>query len=166
MRQVVQHVLTLVMGLALVAGSAVGCAEFGETVREHPRAATGTAVGAAGGAVAGGLISTGAAGAVVGGLVGGLAGGLIGNAMDAKRQDVASAASTYSYDPAQGTVVRIQNAAVEPPRRGQAGKCTGDALCPAHPAPRRGGHGHRALAHYQGGPGDGDPGAHGAAARG
>jgi outer membrane lipoprotein SlyB len=116
--------------------SAVGCAEFGETVREHPRAATGTAVGAAGGAVAGGLISTGAAGAVVGGLVGGLAGGLIGNAMDAKRQDVASAASTYNYDPAQGTVVRIQDAAVEPPRArpgGQVYLVTHYALLTPHP---------------------------------
>jgi len=115
MRQVVQHVLTLVMCLALVAGSVVGCAEFGDTVREHPGAATGAAVGAAGGAAAGGLISQGATGAVVGGLVGGLAGGLIGNAMDTKRQDMASTASTYNYDPVQGTVVRIQDAEVEPP---------------------------------------------------
>ena len=38
MRQVVQHVLTLVICLALVAGSIVGCADFGGTVREHPRA--------------------------------------------------------------------------------------------------------------------------------
>ena len=60
MRQSVQHVLTHVICLAFVAGSIVGCADFGGTVREHPRAATGTAVGAAGGAVAGGLISKGA----------------------------------------------------------------------------------------------------------
>ena len=63
----------------------------------------------------GGLISQGATGAVVGGLVGGLAGGLIGNAMDTKRQDMASTAGTYNYDPAQGTVVRLQDAEVEPP---------------------------------------------------
>lgn len=114
MKQVAQHVLTRVMCLALVAGSVAGCADFGATVREHPRAATGTAVGAAGGAVAGGLLSHGATGAVVGGLIGGLAGGLIGNAMDTQRQDLASTASTYNYDPVQGTVVRIQDAEVEP----------------------------------------------------
>jgi len=114
MRQVMQHVLTLVMCLALVAGSVVGCAKSGETVREHPGAATGVAVGAAGGAAAGGLISQGATGAMVGGLVGGLAGGLIGNATDTKRQDMASTAGIYNYNAAQGTVVRIQDAEVEP----------------------------------------------------
>lgn len=35
MRQIVQNVLTLVMCLALVAGSVVGCAEFGDTVRRQ-----------------------------------------------------------------------------------------------------------------------------------
>jgi hypothetical protein len=132
MRQVVQHVLPLVVCLACVAG----CANVGETVREHPRAATGTAVGAAGGAVAGGLISKGATGAVVGGLVGGLAGGLIGNAMDTRRQDVASTASTYNYDSAQGTVIRIQDAEVEPATArpgGQVNLVTHYALLTPHP---------------------------------
>lgn len=115
MRQVVQRILALVMCLALVAGSVVGCADFGATVREHPRAAAGTAVGAAGGAVAGGLLTHGATGAVVGGLIGALAGGLIGNALDTKRADQVNTASMYNYDPAQGTVVRIQDVAVEPP---------------------------------------------------
>lgn len=136
MRQSVQHVLTHVICLAFVAGSIVGCADFGGTVREHPRAATGAAVGAAGGAVAGGLISKGATGAVVGGLVGGLAGGLIGNAMDTKRQDVASTAGTYNYDPVQGTVVRIQDAEVEPPTvrpGGQVNLVTHYALLTPHP---------------------------------
>lgn len=114
MRQVVQNVLTLVMCLALVAGSMGGCAEFGDTVREHPRTATGAAVGAAGGALAGGLIARDATGVVVGGLIGGLAGGLIGNAMDTRRQDMASTAGPYNYEPAQEPVVRIQEAEAEP----------------------------------------------------
>jgi hypothetical protein len=40
---------------------------------------------------------------------------LIGNAMDTQQQDRASTASAYNYDPAQGTVVHIEDAAVEPP---------------------------------------------------
>jgi hypothetical protein len=59
MRQGVQHVLTLIMGLVFIAGSVAGCADFAGTARQPPRAATGAAAGDAGGTSAGGLLSRG-----------------------------------------------------------------------------------------------------------
>ena len=115
MRQVGQRVLTSVLCLTLVAGCIAGCANFGATTREQPRAATDTAVSADGGTPAGGLLSQDATGAAVGSPGGGLAGGVIGKATDMQREDLAYTASVYKYDPTQGTVVRIQDAAVEPP---------------------------------------------------
>src|SRR5262245_55068660 len=115
MRQVGQRVLTSVICLTLIVGCIAGCANFGATTREQPRAATDTAVGADGGTPAGGLLSQDATGAAVGSLGGGLAGGLIGKATDMQREDLAYTASVYKYDSTQGTVVRIQDAAVEPP---------------------------------------------------
>jgi len=122
MRQVVQHVLTPVICLTFVAGCIVGCASFGATAREPPRAATDTAVGADGGNPASGLLSQDATGAAVGSPGGGLVGGVVGKAMDMQREDLAYTASLYKYDPTQGTVVHIQDAAVEPPIVGQGGQ--------------------------------------------
>src|SRR5262249_4935325 len=108
MRQVVQHVLTPVICLTFVAGCIAGCANFGATAREPPRATTDTAVGADGGTPASGMLSQDATGAAVASPGGGLAGGVIGKAMDIQREELAYTASLYKYDSTQGTVVHIQ----------------------------------------------------------
>jgi outer membrane lipoprotein SlyB len=116
-----QQYIALGLCMMLVAVSAVGCSTVEETVRERPKTTVGAAAGVAGGALLGGLIFKSATGAIVGGLLGGLAGGLIGNALENKEQDYETTAREYNYTSAQGTVVRIERAEVEPSvvRRGE-----------------------------------------------
>jgi hypothetical protein len=60
------------------------------------------------------LLFKSAGGTVAGGLLGGLAGGLIGNTLEAQSKDRAATVQDYHYTSTQGTVVRIEKAAVEP----------------------------------------------------
>lgn len=96
--------------LLLVLTAFSGCA----TLEENPRTTTGAAVGAVGGAVIGGVAFKSTTGAVVGGLLGGLAGGLIGNAMENKRRSYDETSRDYNYNPAQGTVIRIEKVDIDP----------------------------------------------------
>jgi outer membrane lipoprotein SlyB len=94
--------------------SFVRCATVEESVKDRPKTVVGAAAGAAGGALLGGVIFKSAGGAVVGGLLGGLAGGLIGNTMETQSKDRTATVQDYNYTSTQGTVVRIEKAAVEP----------------------------------------------------
>src|SRR5262245_6358701 len=96
-------ILVVTLGLA-------GC----ETVQENPKTAVGAGVGAAGGAVLGGLIGRNTTGVVVGGLLGALAGGAIGQYLDRQDRTRAQAASAVSYNPAEGELVRVEQAQVSP----------------------------------------------------
>lgn len=116
MRKVLQQGLAVGVCLALALSALAGCATVEEAIEDNPKTAVGAAAGTAGGALIGGLVFKSATGAVVGGLLGGLAGGLIGNAMESKAQDYPGTAEDYHYTSAQGTVVRIEEADVEPSR--------------------------------------------------
>ncbi len=82
--------------------------------QEHKGAATGAGVGAATGAVAGGLIGGGVRGAAIGGLLGALAGGAVGHYGYDTKRSATETAQAYNYQPASGTVLRIENAAASP----------------------------------------------------
>lgn len=82
--------------------------------QEHRGAATGAGVGAATGAVAGGLLGGGARSTIVGGLLGALAGGAIGHYGYDQKRSAKDTAQAYNYQPASGTVLKIENASVNP----------------------------------------------------
>ena len=99
-----------VVGLCFISIFLLSC----QTVQQNPGAATEAGVGAAAGGVAGALIGRGAGAVLLGGLLGALAGGVVGHyAYDVprSREDTARA---YRYDPAQGTILRIENASASP----------------------------------------------------
>jgi hypothetical protein len=103
-----RKVIAVLMALAFIV--TISCASIPE---EHKGAATGAGVGAAGGAVAGAALG-GTRGAVLGGLAGGLLGGAVGHYGYDQRRNKQETASAYNYDPAKGTVVRIENATASP----------------------------------------------------
>jgi len=85
-----------------------------QTVQQNPGAATGTGIGAATGGVTGALIGREAGAVLLGGLLGALAGGAVGHyAYDIPRSGEETA-RVYEYDPAQGTILRIENASTSP----------------------------------------------------
>lgn len=103
----------LVVALAAVlsaSGALGGC----ETIRENPKTSIGAGAGAAAGGVAGGLIGRDTTGVVVGGLLGGLAGGAIGYYLERQDRTRTQAASEVGYNPAQGTVVRVEQVQANP----------------------------------------------------
>lgn len=106
--------MALLLCLFLIVGGTLGCAAIEEQAKAHPQTAIGAGVGAAVGLLTGGLIFHNATGTLLGGLVGALAGGLIGNVLEARSSDRPSTAQQYSYTPAQGTMVRIEAAEVQP----------------------------------------------------
>lgn len=108
MTRISRQALALGLCVIMIAVSTLSCAELGQKVREHPKAAIGAAAGTAGGLLLGGMIFRSTTGALLGGLLGGLAGGVIGEAMEAQKREYASTAKAYNYAPGQGTVVRIE----------------------------------------------------------
>jgi hypothetical protein len=98
-------ILTLVVTLG-----ASGC----QTISENPKTAVGTGVGAAGGALLGGLIGRNTTGVVVGGLLGALAGGAIGYYLERQDKTAEQARADTGYQPAQGTVVRVERVQTDP----------------------------------------------------
>ncbi len=114
MTQFLRQGIALLLCLLLIAGGTLGCVAIEEQVKAHPQTAIGAGVGAAVGLLTGGLIFRNATGTLLGGLVGALAGGVIGNVLEARAQDRAATAQKYEYNPAQGTVVRIDGAEVHP----------------------------------------------------
>jgi surface antigen len=111
-----------VLASVLVATVALsGCGRAVETVRQHPEATIGAGAGIAGGALIGGLITQRPTGAIVGGLLGGLAGGAAGEYMARRDRTHTEAATALNYSPAQGSVVRIEEAHAVPQtaQRGQ-----------------------------------------------
>lgn len=105
-----RSVATVLVVVLLASLGLSGC----ETVQEHQKTAIGAGAGAVGGALLGGLIGRSTTGVVVGGLLGALAGGAIGYYMDRQDKDRSSAASDSGYNPAQGTVVRVDRVLTEP----------------------------------------------------
>ncbi|HET8576445.1 MAG TPA: glycine zipper domain-containing protein [Methylomirabilota bacterium] len=101
--------LLLVVVLVATLGLS-GCA----TIEENPKTAVGVGVGAAGGAVLGGVIGRSTTAVVIGGLLGGLAGGVIGQYLDRQDRTRAQAVSYTGYNPAQGTVVRVERVEATP----------------------------------------------------
>jgi len=89
-------------------------------------------VGAAGGAVAGAALG-GTRGAVLGGLAGGLLGGAVGHYGYDQRRNKQETASAYNYDPAKGTVVRIENATASPQTVNPGGTVNLARLCRPEP---------------------------------
>lgn len=91
-----------------------GCATLSE---ENQGAATGAGLGAAAGALGGALLAgegSRAKGAIIGGLAGALIGGVIGNYTVDKKKTATETSRKYNYQPATGTIVRIENASVTP----------------------------------------------------
>ena len=107
------RIVALLTVSTFVFGS-VGCVTVPE---EHSGAAKGAGLGAVGGAVAGAVLAgegSRTKGAIIGGLAGALLGGVIGNYAFDKKKSAEETASKYSYQPAAGTVVRIENSRVTP----------------------------------------------------
>jgi hypothetical protein len=112
-RNMYRKIISLVVILTFLAGVS-GCASIPE---EHKGAATGAGVGAATGAVAGALLGSKGAKtemAILGGLLGALAGGAIGHYAYDKKRTKEETAQKYDYKPSQGTVIRIEEASVDP----------------------------------------------------
>jgi hypothetical protein len=84
------------------------------TLEEHKGATVGAGAGAATGAVIGGLAGRNVTGAVVGGLIGGLVGGAVGHYAYDRQKDREATARDLNYDPARGTILRIEDATVTP----------------------------------------------------
>jgi hypothetical protein len=101
-------IISVVLVVILV--SLLGCA----STEDHTGAAVGAGAGAAAGAIAGALTGHGATGAVVGGLIGALVGGAIGHYAYDKPKEREQTAKSYNYNPSQGPVLTIENAAVSP----------------------------------------------------
>lgn len=90
-----------------------GCAETGQTVKEHPKTAIGTGAGVAGGAVVGGIIG-GKRGAIIGGLLGALTGGVIGHYYDEREKDLAQTGREHGYSAPEGTRIRLESVRANP----------------------------------------------------
>ncbi len=92
-----------------------GCAS---TVEQNPGAVSGGAIGAVSGAVLGAIIGNQVdrkeEGAILGAIFGGLAGATIGHYAYDVRRDRKQTVQRYSYNPATGNVVRIEDATVTP----------------------------------------------------
>ena len=108
-----RKILCAVVALAFLSVVLSGCAETGQTVREHPKTAIGGGAGVVGGAVVGGLIG-GTRGAVLGGLLGGLAGGAIGHYLDTQEKTLAQTSKDYGYSPSQGDKLKIEAVRANP----------------------------------------------------
>lgn len=94
--------------------SLTGCVTVSE---EHKGAAKGAGYGAAAGAIAGAVLAgegSRTKGAVLGGLAGALIGGLIGNYTVDRKFTAEQTAARYNYQPASGTMVRIENVSTTP----------------------------------------------------
>lgn len=103
--------LITVTTFALGAG---GCATIPQ---EHEGAAKGAGIGAATGAIAGAVLAgegSRTKGAIIGGLAGALLGGVIGNYTVDQKKSAQETTSKYGYQPADGMVVRIENATTTP----------------------------------------------------
>ena len=102
-------------GVLLVWGGVAlqGCESIERRIKHNPQTAVGGGVGGAGGALVGGLAG-GAEGALVGGLGGVLAGGVIGHWLDRQEQTREVTAQVMAYSEAQGNLVRIEQAGVNP----------------------------------------------------
>jgi hypothetical protein len=90
-----------------------GCESIERSIKQNPQTAVGGGVGGAGGALVGGLAG-GSKGAVIGGLGGVLAGGVIGYWLDRQEHTREVAARTMAYSEVQGTLVRIEQASINP----------------------------------------------------
>jgi surface antigen len=100
--------------LTTFALAATGCVTVPE---EHSGAAKGAGIGAATGAVAGAILAgegSRTKGAILGGLAGALLGGVIGNYTVDKKKTAQETTSKYAYQPASGTMVRIENSLATP----------------------------------------------------
>lgn len=87
------------------------CASIPE---ERKGVTTGAGIGAATGAVAGGLIGGSTRSTIIGGLLGGLAGGAIGHYGYDQKRSGTETAQAYNYQPASGTVLKIEDASIAP----------------------------------------------------
>jgi hypothetical protein len=104
------RIIAIVLCIAL-ALPVVGCS----TIEEHPGTAVGAGVGGAAGAIAGSAIGEGGTtGAVVGGLLGALVGGAIGYYAYDRERTADETARVYNYQPAQGSMLDIEDASVTP----------------------------------------------------
>lgn len=109
------RITALITVTAFIAALA-GCVTVPE---EHKGAATGAGVGAATGALAGALLAgegSRTKGALLGGLAGALVGGVVGNYTVDKKRTAQETTSRYNYQPAAGTVVRVESATATPAR--------------------------------------------------
>ncbi len=98
-------------GLVLLLLFSAACSSIME---EHRGAAVGAGAGAATGAIVGGVAGRNVTGVVLGSLIGGLVGGALGHyAYDMPRQRE-DTARVYQYNPSQGPVLTIENAAASP----------------------------------------------------
>ncbi len=87
-------------------------------MKEHQGAVTGAAIGAAGGGLLGAAVSgrhSRGRGIVIGAVLGALAGGAIGEYMSQRDRTAQQAAQATNYQPTQGIVLQIDNAAATPP---------------------------------------------------
>lgn len=82
----------------------------GTIPEEHKGAAVGAGLGAAAGVLLGGDTE----GRIVGGLIGALVGGAIGHYAYDKPRSASETADTYNYSPAQGTIVTVEDAEMDP----------------------------------------------------
>lgn len=106
--------ITALLTLSAFVFGISGCATIPE---EHQGAATGAGLGGAAGAVAGAVLAgegSRTKGALLGGLAGALIGGVIGNYTVDKKKTAQQTSDKYAYNPASGTVVRIEAAASKP----------------------------------------------------
>ena len=97
-----------------------GCASMGATEK-------GALAGAGVGALIGGLVSKDdhpARGALIGAALGAIAGAVIGHYIDKKQKSAEETATVYGYEPEEGTVVNVEEVAMEPSviRPGEASK--------------------------------------------
>jgi hypothetical protein len=90
-----------------------GCGTIPE---EHKGAAVGAGIGATAGTIAGAVLGDSTGSTVLGGLVGALVGGVIGHYAYDQPRNRDETASTYNYQPSEGTLLTIEEAAVFPQR--------------------------------------------------
>jgi len=84
---------------------------------QHKEAVTGAAIGAVAGGLLGGAVSGHhhrGRGVVIGAVLGALAGGAIGEYMSQRDRTAPQTAQAMNYQPAQGVVLRMDNARVDP----------------------------------------------------
>ncbi|MFQ5898572.1 MAG: glycine zipper domain-containing protein [Candidatus Methylomirabilia bacterium] len=109
-----KRLVAVTVFLAFVMVTLSGCAELQQAIRENPKAVLGAAAGAAGGLLIGGLAFNSTTAALAGGLIGALGGGILGSIFERRERGYAETTKEYSYDPQQGTRVKVESVWVNP----------------------------------------------------